>query len=123
MDITTFLVLILFALVIYYIFFFVDTEFLQKQAAIRNVKLVNFPNILKIMITKQRFELIKNDVIKKEGKVLGCQMLGKFTIVIADPELVGLVLSKEFSSFPDRRVSFKIILLLMFYKKKLIFTL
>ena len=52
------------------------------------------------------------EMIEKEGKVFGCNLLNSFTIFIAEPELIGLVLSKDFTSFPNRRVS-----LLQFFRE------
>ncbi|OTF72996.1 cytochrome P450-like protein, partial [Euroglyphus maynei] len=41
--------------------------------------------------------------VKRVGKIFGSEMFTGINITIAEPELIQLVLSKEFTNFPNRR--------------------
>lgn len=53
---------------------------------------------------KERMELAKDELIKKEGKVWGFIMMNSYTILVADPDIVQQVLSNQFTNFINRRV-------------------
>ena len=72
----------------------------------RNLKYVSLGNFLTATIRKERIELTKSKAINKEGPVFGFTMMNKYTIMIADAEMAGIVLSKQFTNFTNRRVSF-----------------
>ena len=88
----------------WYFFYWYD-EKNRRAFKERNLKYVNLGNMFFDIIMKRRIELKKDNVIKKEGKVFGFNMLGKPTILLAEPELIQTVLSKEFTNFINRRVS------------------
>lgn len=101
----SFFVLLLFPLaflcLIWYVFLWDDTK---AQARLRNIPYVNLGNLFLIFARGQRFERLQFEAIGKSGsKVLGTSLLGNFTILLAEPELISQVLSKEFTSFPNRR--------------------
>lgn len=71
----------------------------------RGIPYIPLPNVLTIMIRKARTELIKDEIIKREKvKAFGFIVLKTKTIVVADPDITGQVLSKEFTNFINRRV-------------------
>lgn len=53
---------------------------------------------------KQRV-LIEQEAIKKHGPIFGTTIFGTKTIYVAEPSLIQLIMSKEFTSFTNRRVS------------------
>lgn len=76
----------------------------KKEFQKRNVKYVKVANLFYAMISNVRVELVKENLIQREGNVFGFNMLGKRTILVAEPEIIQLVLSKEFANFVNHRV-------------------
>lgn len=79
-----------------------------SQFAKQNVRYIAQPNAFFQTLKKERLEVARHEIIKKEGKIFGFNFLGSTTIVAAEPEIAQLVLSKEFTSFTNRRVSFQL---------------
>ncbi len=57
-------------------------------------------------LRKRPIEKVEFDLVKKYGKLFGVNLFGKPTIFCTEPELISLFLSKEFTTFPNRRVCF-----------------
>lgn len=70
----------------------------------RNVKYVNFPSQFLSQLRKKVFHLIEKQEIDKHGTVFGFNLFFNKTIMVAEPELLQIVLNKEFTNFPNRRV-------------------
>jgi len=82
------------------------SDFRCRQAfAQRNLKYVNLGNLFVDIVLRRRVELKKDALIKGEGKLWGFSMLGRYTVLVAEPELIQQVMSKEFTNFTNRRVS------------------
>lgn len=77
----------------------------QRQFKQRNIKYVKIPNALWSILRGKRLELLKHDFIQREGTIFGFDLFNKLTIMVAEPEVIQLVLNKEFSNFVNRRVS------------------
>lgn len=77
----------------------------RKQCKLRNLKFVNFPNVMWYALLGKRVETIKSDYLCSQGNVFGFEMFNQLTVMLAEPELIQLVLNKEFASFVNRRVS------------------
>lgn len=79
----------------------------HRKSAERNLKFVNVENFF-VEAFKGDFPGKRKDmIVKKEGKAFCFSMFFKFCVLLADPELVGLVLSSQFTNFTNRR-EFKI---------------
>ncbi len=79
---------------------------LRRQFRDRNIQFVDFPNLISQSFSKKHFEQEEYDRVKKYGKIFATKIFGQPTIFVADPELIQLILSKDFTSFTNRRVSF-----------------
>ena len=96
-------IVITLALIYYYI--------KRKEESIRNkftsqqIKYVKTPNILIQAYKGLRAELYEYEQVKKWGKVFGTRFLGSPTIFLCEPELIQLIMSKEFTNFTNRRAS------------------
>lgn len=76
----------------------------KRKAAERNLKFVNVENFF-VEAFKGDFPGKRKDItVRREGKAFCFNMFFKFCISLADPELIGQVLSSEFTSFTNRRV-------------------
>lgn len=76
----------------------------KRKAAERNLKFVNVENFF-VEAFKGDFPGKRKDlIVKKEGKAFCFNMFFKFCVLLADPELIGQILSSEFTSFTNRRV-------------------
>ncbi|KAH7639178.1 cytochrome p450-like protein [Dermatophagoides farinae] len=69
----------------------------------RNIPVGKQPSFFNALLNNIRIELISQENIKKIGKVYGWEMFGGINLTIAEPELIQLILSKEFTNFPNRR--------------------
>lgn len=78
------------------------------ELARRNVPYVAQPNIFLSILRKERLEEPKHALIAKHGNVFGFRFLGEYTILIAEPDIAQQILSKEFATFTNRRVSLQI---------------
>ena len=78
---------------------------IRQEYVQQNIAYANMPNFFISMIKKKRQDLIEHELVLKNGKVFGVNLMSFKTIYIAEPELIQLVLSKEFTSFTNRRVS------------------
>lgn len=76
----------------------------EREFARRNLKHVKMGNMIRAVMSKEKLEVTKHETIKKEGPVWGFSMMGKYTIMVADPELVQQVLSNQFTNYTNRRV-------------------
>ena len=70
----------------------------------RNIPIGEQPYFLSALWNKTRIELVLQKNIQKIGKVYGFEMFGGINLTIAEPELIQLIMSKEFTNFPSRRV-------------------
>ena len=70
----------------------------------RNIPVGKQPSFFSALWNNIRIELISQENIKKIGKVYGWEMFGGINLTIAEPELIQLIMSKEFTNFPNRRV-------------------
>ena len=70
----------------------------------RNIPIAEQPSFFSALWNKTRIELISQKNIQKIGKVYGWEMFGGINVTIAEPELIQLIMSKEFINFPNRRV-------------------
>ena len=71
----------------------------------RNIQYVDFPGFISLMFNSKHFEKVEYEYVQKYGKVFATKMFGSDTIFVTEPELIQQVLSKEFTSFTNRRVS------------------
>ena len=70
-----------------------------------NLKYVSIPNLVWVQLKGQRLEKIELQKIKENGTVFGASIFMTPAFVVAEPELIQIILSKEFTNFTDRRVS------------------
>lgn len=77
----------------------------SNELALRNVVYAKQPGLVQALFKRDRAELKRDEEIRKYGKVFGFYLLGSYNISIAEPELIQLVMSKEFTNFTNRRVS------------------
>lgn len=77
---------------------------LTEQLRQRNVQYHPHQTLFSLLINRKRFELLNDEGVQRFGPVFGFKSLGSITIMIAEPELIQLILSKQFSHFTDRRV-------------------
>ena len=78
----------------------------KNKSKERRVTYARTPMQLLSIASRKRFDLVEKRMCEKYGKIYGCSHLGSYTIVITDPELIQIVLNKEFTKFPNRRVSY-----------------
>lgn len=79
---------------------------LIAQLKEQKIPFVAMPNFLvQAFLGKHRGRL-ELAAIQKHGRVFGTQLFGSKTIVVAEPTLIQQIVSKEFASFPNRRVCF-----------------
>ncbi|XP_075675795.1 cytochrome P450 3A31-like [Dermatophagoides pteronyssinus] len=69
----------------------------------RNIPIAEQPSFFSALWNKTRIELLSQKNIQKIGKVYGWEMFGGINVTIAEPELIQLIMSKEFINFPNRR--------------------
>lgn len=77
----------------------------KREFAKRNLKHVKMGNLITSTMSNEKLEITKHQLILKEGPVWGFSMMGKYTAMVADAELVQQVLSNQFTNFTNRRVS------------------
>ena len=79
---------------------------IRDQMATRNVRYIRQSNPLWTVFRKERTEVTNYETLKRERtKVFGFSLFNSYTILCSDPDIAGTVLSKEFTSFTNRRVS------------------
>ena len=100
-----FLIVSILGTVLWYYLYWAEERSHQAFAK-RGLKYVSLGNLFVDVILKRQTWLKKDAAIKKEGKLFGFRMLGKYTVLLAEPELIQTVVSKEFTNFTNRRVSF-----------------
>ena len=72
----------------------------------RGIKYISIPNLLWTMFRGKRMEEVEHKIILENGTVFGTTIFMSPAFVVAEPELLQIILSKEFTNFTDRRVSF-----------------
>lgn len=78
----------------------------QHAFKIRGVRYIPQTNTIISLMRKERTELTKHEIINREKvKTFGFNLLNTYTILVADPDIAGQVLSKNFTTFINRRVS------------------
>lgn len=77
----------------------------SQYELVRNVIYRPLPNLFFETLKKSRFEILTYKNILEHGKVFGADLLSNKNIVIAEPELLQIVLSKQFTNFTNRRVT------------------
>ena len=80
----------------------------KQQCKRQNLPYVRLPawNFTVLFGYGQRFDLFITKAINEHGKIFGFNMWNRMTISIADPELVQIVCNREFTKFPNHRVSY-----------------
>lgn len=76
----------------------------KQNAQLRNVDFRPMKHEMWLMLSGSHFELEEQKHIQKYGSIFAYNLFQTITIMVAEPELVQLVLSKEFTNFIDRRV-------------------
>ena len=103
----TYLIIFITTIIVAIRLWFKYNEFkLKKQYACQHLKYVKVPNTMVQAYWGRRPELIELEAVQKNGKVFGTDLFGTKTIFVADPDLVGVILSKEFFNFTNKRVGF-----------------
>lgn len=87
-----------------YIYGIIKSNRLRKEILQMNIPYVKQPSLLYALLFHVRMELLHLKFIKQWGNVYGFDLLGGINIIVADPNLIQLILSKEFSNFANRRV-------------------
>lgn len=77
----------------------------NQNARLRNVEYRPMAHEMWQMLSGSRVELEEQKHLQKYGPIFAYKLFGSLTIMVAEPEIVQLVLSKEFTSFINRRVS------------------
>lgn len=77
---------------------------LRDEILRMNIPYVKQPSLLYVLLFHVRMELRQLEFIKQWGNVYAFDLLGGINILVADPNLIQLILSKEFTSFANRRV-------------------
>ena len=79
----------------------------KQQCKRQNLPYVRIPawNFAVLFGYGRRFDLFTTKAMLEYGKIFGFNMWNRMTISIADPELVQIVCNREFTKFPNRRVS------------------
>lgn len=75
----------------------------RREFARRRVPYLPQPNAFLQSIKKERLEVKRDELIKANGKLFGFNFLNRRTVLCAEPDIAQLVMSKEFTSFPNRR--------------------
>lgn len=78
----------------------------KRKFSKQKVRYVRSPSSFLCLAFNKRFDLIENEIMKKNGPIYGCNFLGKPTIVIDNPEIVQLICHKEFHKFANHRVGY-----------------
>lgn len=82
------------------------TETNRREILKRGIDFQKHNNFLKSMWTRERIELTQQRILKTLDKTIyGFDMFGTIHLVVAEPDLIQSILSKEFQNFPNRRVS------------------
>lgn len=63
---------------------------------------VTMPNTITMVVKRIDIEPLKKEAIEKNGKVFAFNFMFTDSILVADPELLQIILSKEFTSFVNR---------------------
>ena len=71
----------------------------------KNVRCGDSPSFVSILWRKRRAEDVQMETMNRNGKIFGVKQLGYNIIFCADTQIIGSVLSKEFATFTNRRVS------------------
>lgn len=90
---------------LYFVVTFLLSQYFEKQFKLQNLKYKNIPSQLLTIFRKGRFERIEQKKLKENNRLYGCDMFFKKTITTIEPELVQIVMNKEFTNFTNRRVS------------------
>ena len=97
----TLLVIVIVAYVVYHRR---STEKARSEIESRNVPYYQPRHIILSFLLGERIEDVVKAALNKMGKIYGSYSLGTYNIMVAEPELLQLVLSKEFTNFTNRRV-------------------
>ena len=84
----------------------------------RGIKYVPIGNNLLAAVLKRRQEDEIREAVKQHGPVFGFSFQGTLAVMVAEPELLQIVLSKEFTNFVNRQV--RIIFLVNTLKKEFV---
>ncbi|KAJ6222391.1 hypothetical protein RDWZM_000936 [Blomia tropicalis] len=95
------LVAILTVLIWYY--FNWSENSLKRYFKQRNIQYISLGNMFIDILLRRRIEIKKDELIKKFGTIFGFYMVGKPTILVAEPELIQQVVAKDFTTFNNRR--------------------
>ena len=78
---------------------------IKEQCRRQNLKFVRIPSQSMALLRKKRYDIVETELVKKNGKLFGANMLNEMTIYVADAELVQIICNREFTKFSNRRVS------------------
>ena len=78
----------------------------KREFAKRNLKFVKVTNLFFATIFGERVEVTKSVAIEKHGRIFGFNMLGQYTIMVAEPELLESIMCTNFVHFAEKRVGF-----------------
>ena len=81
---------------------------IKEQCRRQNLKFVRIPSQSMALLRKKRYDIVETELVKKNGKLFGANMLNEMTIYVADAELVQIICNREFTKFSNRRVSIDI---------------
>lgn len=88
-----------------YLYFKQKWAGLRKDLEQRNIPYATMPSLFSVFFLKKRIERIQEEKVRENGKIFGFIQMNIINIILAEPELIQLVLSKEFTNFPNRRAS------------------
>lgn len=87
----------------------------RKEFAKRNLKYVKVANLFFAQIFGKRVEITKSAAIEQYGSVFGFNMLGQYTILVAEPELLDSILCTNFAYFAIKRVWLSFFQIFLFF--------
>lgn len=75
----------------------------RTEFAKRKLKYVKLGNAFKALYLREQVHLTKTEAVKREGPVFGFSFLNKYTVMVADADIVQTILVKSFTDFANRR--------------------
>lgn len=91
------------AFIIYYLFQRANANN-KLEAKKRNLQYYGMHNTFVYLFINKKVYEEELEYIKKFGTYFGFNLLNNFTVMLSEPDLIQQVLSKDFTTFTDRRV-------------------